>query len=189
MVSISRCERAASPTRPPRRGAGVAVLTLLMAVALVGPTAAEQSGAGRAASLTPQDYTEIQQLYARYAHAIDTGDGEGWARTFTSDGVFGNRKGPDALAEFVRNFYKSNNGNIRHWNSQLVITPTAEGANGTTYFFLLDVSTRAITTTGIYKDTLVKTPDGWRFKERVAGADRRPAAVQPGSNPPAAPRE
>ncbi len=65
--------------------------------------------------------------------------------------MFGNRKGPDALAEFVRTFYKSNNGNVRHWNSQLVITPTAEGANGTTYFFLLDVSTRAITTTGIYK--------------------------------------
>ena len=189
MVSMSRCQRAGSPARQPRWGAGVAVLTLSMAVAVVGLARAEQGAAGRAASVTPQDYMEIQQLYARYAHTLDSGDADGWVRTFTADGVFGNRKGPEPLAEFARNFYKNSSGNIRHWYNQLVVTSTPEGANGTCYFVLIDVTKRAITTTGIYKDTLVKTPDGWRFKERVATTERPPAAAQPGSNPPAPSRE
>jgi uncharacterized protein (TIGR02246 family) len=171
MLSMSRCKR-------------VVVLILAMTAAVVG-LAAEQSGAGRTARMAPEDHTEIQQLYARYAHTLDSGDAEGWARTFTPDGVFGNRKGAEALAEFARNFYKNGSGNIRHWYNQLVVTPTPEGANGTCYFVLIDVTKRAMTTTGIYKDMLVKTSDGWRFKERVATTERPPAAAQPGSNPPA----
>ena len=51
-----------------------------------------------AAKLSTQDYNDIQQLYARYNLAIDTGNGEGWAATFTPDGVFNNtNKGHDAL--------------------------------------------------------------------------------------------
>ncbi len=47
-----------------------------------------------AGGLSAQDYFEIQQLYARYNNAIDSGDAEGWAATFTSDGVFNTFVGP-----------------------------------------------------------------------------------------------
>jgi len=39
---------------------------------------------------------------------------------------------------------------------------------------LFDVGTKAITTSGIYQDTLVKTAGGWRFKERVTTIDKAP---------------
>ena len=71
---------------------------LALAVAGVGSAAAQQK-------LTAQDYTEIDQLYARYNFSIDSGDAEGWADTFTPDGVFGgNTEGRAALVEFATNF-------------------------------------------------------------------------------------
>ena len=39
--------------------------------------------------LTTQDYIDIQQLYARSNQAIDNGDGEAYAATYTEDGEFG----------------------------------------------------------------------------------------------------
>lgn len=127
-------------------------------------------------ALTQADYTEIQQLYAKYAMAIDAGDEAGWAGTFTPDGVFGTSKGTDQLKAFVKGFYGRFKGNARHWNSNLVITPAADGAKGSCYFYLLDVTTKAIVTSGIYTDALVKTPAGWRFRERVAKGDVAPPA-------------
>jgi len=38
--------------------------------------------------LSTQDYIDIQQLYARYYTAIDSGKAEAWADTFVADGVF-----------------------------------------------------------------------------------------------------
>lgn len=38
------------------------------------------------AGLTTQDYIDIQQLYARCAHAVDRRDGKAWSEVFTSDG-------------------------------------------------------------------------------------------------------
>ncbi|HLW76642.1 MAG TPA: nuclear transport factor 2 family protein, partial [Bryobacteraceae bacterium] len=65
----------------------------------------------------------------------------------------------------------------RHWNTNLVITPTAEGASGTVYLFLMDVSAKppAIQTAARYEDQLVKTADGWRFKHRQTKGDSAPA--------------
>ena len=133
-------------------------------------------------TLTPADYAEIQQLYARYNHAIDKGDAEAWAGTFTPDGVFNNtNRGHDALVQFVNDWRDKRNGTSRrHWNSNLMITPTAEGASGSVYLILLDIGVRppVAMTTGIYEDTLLKTPQGWRFKTRVVHADPAPRPTQ-----------
>jgi hypothetical protein len=53
---------------------------------------------------TADDYLEIQQLYARYNMAIDSGDAEGYAATFVKDGVFNTFNGHDALVEFIHNW-------------------------------------------------------------------------------------
>ena len=79
----------------------VSVLVLSV-VLLAGITWVYAQQSGRSDSLTTQDHIDIQQLYARYYQTIDAGDAEGWAGTFTSDGVFNNVKGHDALAEFIR---------------------------------------------------------------------------------------
>ncbi|MET0532744.1 MAG: nuclear transport factor 2 family protein [Steroidobacter sp.] len=139
--------------------------------------------AAQADPLTTQDYVEIQQLYARYNHAIDSGDSEGWAATFVPDGVFNEKfAGRGQLLEFMKVWKEKMNGaNRRHWNSNLSITPAAQGANGTVLLMLLDVSTKppSIVMTGQYTDVLVKTADGWRFKSRVVKNDATPSQAKP----------
>ena len=136
--------------------------------------------AGAAEKLSTDDMLEIEQLYAKYNHAIDSGNGAAWADTFTADGVF--RKttvGREALVKFVENFSKSSGGAWRHWNNNLTVVGTADGADGSVYLMLWNVGAKpqAIVTTGTYIDKLVKTPTGWRFKTRDIKGDAPPPAA------------
>ena len=144
--------------------------------------AATLSYGQRKGSLTGDDYIEIQQLYARYNNAIDTGDAEGYAATFVPDGVFNTFNGHDALVQFIHDWHdKMGGATRRHWNTNLTITPTPEGAKGSVYLMLVNVGVRppVIFSAAMYDDELVKTPRGWRFKHRVTKADGPPAAVAP----------
>jgi hypothetical protein len=139
-----------------------------------------------AQTLSTADYIEIEQLYAKYNHAIDSGNANGWADTFTPDGVFRNTTtGRDALVKFVENFAKSSRGGFRHWNSNLTVVGTPEGADGSVYLMLWNVGVKpqAIVTTGTYIDKLVKTPAGWRFKSRDIKGDAPPPAATPAAAP------
>jgi hypothetical protein len=144
--------------------------------ALVVATTAQ--GTSSKSSLTPQDHYEIHQLYARYNAAIDKGDAEAWASTFTADGVFGNSKGHDALVQFIHEWREKRDGaNRRHWNSNLLITPAADGnATGSVYLMLLNtgVTPPAIALSAMYEDVLVRTGQGWRFKSRSVRPDLAP---------------
>lgn len=128
------------------------------------------------ASLTPQDYMEIQQLYSRYVRAADmggSGDGSDWADCFTPDGEFGNAKGPEALKKVIKNFHvntlQKNGWSSRHTYTGLLITPTAEGAKGSVYALVFNVTAKPpfVDHSGVYEDWLVKTNVGWRFKKRI----------------------
>lgn len=135
--------------------------------------------------LSPQDHAEIQQLYAKYNHAIDSGNAEEWAATFTADGVFNNRfTGREALIGFVNN-WKVNGTSRRHWNSNLTVTASGQGAKGSVYLMLLDVGVKpaAVMATGVYSDELVKIADGWRFKSRAVKMDA-PAQPPPATDKP-----
>jgi uncharacterized protein (TIGR02246 family) len=132
-----------------------------------------------ASGLSAQDYFEIQQLYARYNIAIDSGDAEGWAATFTPDGVFNTFSGHDALVGFVKTWREKLNGATRkHWNNNLQITGTSREATASVYLILVDFSTKppSILTTATYTDSLVKTKDGWRFTKRTTKGDNAPPA-------------
>ena len=182
---------------------------------------------GGAASLTPQDYIDIEQLYMAYAHAIDFGepDGRDYAALFVHEGVFAlvipnpiatptpsrcptttpwhagdlatirgsvpdkagldvcvaTLSGSDDLAKMAEIFHQVNGTTGRHVYTNLRITPAPEGAQGFVYWTGLDVSTKPprYTVSGIYEDTLVKTPDGWRFKKRVHTHDGPFAELAP----------
>jgi len=132
-----------------------------------------------ASGLSAQDYFEIQQLYARYNIAIDNGDAEGWAATFTPDGVFNTFSGHDALVGFIKTWREKLNGATRkHWNNNLQITGTSKEATASVYLILVDFSTKppSILTTATYSDSLVKTKDGWRFTKRTTKGDSAPPA-------------
>jgi hypothetical protein len=163
----------------------------LWAAAIVLAAAAGTTGAARAAgavgALSAQDNFEIQQLYARYNIAIDSGDAEGYASTFTPDGVFNQFTGHDALAGFAKMWREKLNGATRkHWNTNLQISGNSKEASGFVYLMLVDIGTKpaSILTTATYTDSLVKTKDGWRFTKRTTKADLPPAAPAASETPP-----
>src|SRR5262245_5690091 len=137
-----------------------------LALCLAGAGLAAQKTAGK---LTSDDLVEIQQLYAKYNWALDSGDAEGYASTFTPDGVFNNNVGHDAIVKFANTFHAGVGSHLKHWNTNLMILPTAEGASGQVYLVLVDFGTKpaSIFTSATYADELVKTAQGWRFKKRA----------------------
>lgn len=119
-------------------------------------------------ALSTADRLEILELVARYNHAIDSGDGPGWADTFTEDGVFetarGKTEGRDALAKFVEGF-ATNMPGARHWNNNHVIEADGDGATHTCYLMLLRPGADPASTTR-YVDRLVKVGGAWKFAHR-----------------------
>lgn len=138
-----------------------------------------QKSAGQ--TLTAQDLVDVQQLYARYNWALDSGDSEAYASTFTPDGVFNNNVGHDAIVKFADTFHAGLGAHVRHWNTNLMILPTAGGAGGQVYLVLVDFATKpaTIVTSASYSDELVKTAQGWRFKKRATKGDVAPAKPYP----------
>jgi hypothetical protein len=125
--------------------------------------------------LSPADYIEIHQLYAKYSFALDLGDGDGRAATFTADGTFKaaltNHK-PDNVQTLRERTRLLGNQGRRHLMMNIVITPTPEGAAGRAYAVILgpagqEADDRSLEgKSGFYIDTLVKTAQGWRFRTR-----------------------
>lgn len=169
------------------------VLVTLAAVAALGFVAGRFGGQGSAvaqpSALTALDYQEITQLINRYAYGIDTcaNNGYDYANLFTTDGVFIDRnsdagfaaggrvlaQGRDALATLV-------GGGSRGCETKLVwtdwshlmlnheITPTAEGAAGRVYLVQLGMNgPGSVARHGGYEDVYVRTPEGWRIKQRT----------------------
>jgi hypothetical protein len=155
------------------------VLALTLAAAAGAAGVAQAQPAKGSSAFGAQDFVEIQQLYARYNEAIDSGNAEAWVATFTPDGVFNTFNGREGLMTFAEQYKGKMNGTRnRHWNTNLIITPTAEGASGSVYLMLVDVSAKppVIASTLKYDDLLVKTAQGWRFKKRATRADTAPPA-------------
>ena len=151
-------------------------LTLVLAAGTGARVAAEQQ---TRPTLTPQDYMEIEQLYSSYTRATDmggVGDGTDYAAHFTPDAAFEQsgrvNKGHDALKRMIKGFHASlqkNGWSSRHTYSGLLITPTADGARGSVYALVLNVTAKPafVDHSGVYEDTLVKTADGWKFTKRI----------------------
>ena len=80
--------------------------------------------------------------------------------------------------KFANTFHAGLGAHVRHWNTNLMITPTAEGAAGQVYLVLVDFANKppTIATSASYTDELVKTPQGWRFKKRQTKGDAAPVA-------------
>lgn len=145
---------------------------VMLAVAVLGATGWSYAQ-NAAPKLTADDLTEIDQLYARYNWAIDAGDADGYAATFTADGVFNTHVGHDAIVKFAQTFHAGMGVRVRHWNTNLMVVPTATGAHGQVYLVLVDFSTKpaTIAASASYSDELVKTAQGWRFTKRATKGD------------------
>jgi hypothetical protein len=156
----------------------IAVLATVLAAS--GHAYAQKKAAGPA--LTTQDYLDIQQLVARYAHAMDTGadNGNAYADLFAADGEFVPPTGPatrghDALAALGRTGFVDGHKpalGVSHFIMNHVIEPAAGGATGKAYVVLVNIGEGGkpggewSNTGGHYEDVYVKTAQGWKFKRR-----------------------
>ena len=142
-----------------------------------------------APALSAADYQEIAQLTNRYAYGIDTcgNNGYDYADVFTPDGVFidknsdagfkqGGRvlaQGREALAALIGGGSRGCKTKLvwtdwSHIMTNLVVTPTAEGAGGRIYLLQMGMKgPGSIERHGGYEDVYVKTSNGWRIKSRT----------------------
>ena len=127
-------------------------------------------------ALSVDDHLAIQQLYARYNHAIDSGKAAEWAATFTPDGTFNSGQGvftgTEALAGFATGFAAQLKA--RHWVNNLVIEGDAAAATGTCYLNLMALQAgkpASTLVTAIYTDTLKKVGSDWKFTSRAVTPD------------------
>lgn len=134
--------------------------------------------------LSVSDKLEILELYSRYIHTLNKGDGDGFAACFTKDGVFNRPKGSEranipvtrtvgtaALAELIRRAYQDGGGRRRRSHANILITEAEveNEAQGEASFMLVIASGTApasIALTGMAYDRFRRTENGWRFAQR-----------------------
>lgn len=132
-------------------------------------------------SLTTRDYLDLQQLYARYCHAVDAMDGDGWAKCWVEDGEFRPSVGPTQgqlykgraqLAAFAGT-RPDKYPDARIWNTNLMFTDGGDHVKGTCYGMTVDVSGDAprVTAHYVYHDEIVQTAQGWLFRKRLPKLD------------------
>jgi hypothetical protein len=166
------------------------VVAALSVCALSVATLTAQSGQ----ALTPRDQVEIQQLVARYSHALDSGaeGGNQLASLFTADGVLAAEDGKvytgrTKLAEYARGNATSAKGpaNVHHFSYKAIIDPSPEGATGKTLVTFARIGRAGEAATdldgGRYWDDFVKTNEGWRIKKRTYLPGGRPNRPSPAS--------
>ena len=127
-----------------------------------------------------QDTEEIHHLMWRYARALDTGDAEGYAETYTEDGQFGTgptaTKGTEALTAMISGLGQAPAGNAprpqmyhmtaNYW-LEFVDTDNAK----LHAYWITDVSAAGdtparVAAVGRSVDTLVRANEGWRIQIR-----------------------
>ena len=148
----------------------------LLGMVLVGGGQAHAQSGGTAMNLTAADHAAIRHILTSLNQGADFNDSDLWVGQWTPDGSWTRPDGEsfvghDRLREYRRSTRVPGGGasSRRHWTNGVVLTPTADGATGRTYYMLLDIAAAppTVSSAGHYEDVFVKTPDGWRIKQRI----------------------
>ncbi|WP_423922679.1 nuclear transport factor 2 family protein [Candidatus Poriferisodalis sp.] len=132
-------------------------------------------------ALTNDDRVEIRDLISRYNKAIDTGDADGYANTFTPDGEFigivGTFNGRDELRAFAAAYAIEEQyaefASAQHWVTNVVAD--GDGAEATVFSHLQMVKPLTdggrILLVGHYDDVVRKVDGQWLFAQRIVVSD------------------
>jgi uncharacterized protein (TIGR02246 family) len=127
------------------------------------------------------DRAQIRELTARYNRCFDDKDPEGFAATFTEDGVMQVTGGPvtsgrEALAEMCRHVPYG----IMHVTVDATVEVEGDRAVQDVTLLVVarppvdarpDQRRSTVQRSGRYHDELVRTAEGWRFARRTASLD------------------
>jgi hypothetical protein len=132
-------------------------------------------------TLTAQDYTEINQLYARLYQGSDLRELDLWLSNFVDDAVYGfpngdSVTGKSALTEWRKKAWAGQTGDSkrRHWTGAVALTPMPDGTvKGRAYWMMIDGKDKlpVVAQSGLFDDLFVKTPSGWKFKRHGVRMD------------------
>ena len=122
------------------------------------------------------DRLELHELPGRYGDAIDDRNWEGLGRIFTDDAVFDltDIGGPrvEGLAEIRRYMDEDATHPLTHLMTNIYVNEEDDGVK--MYFRIVARAKGGVFGTASYYDDVVKTPDGWRVRNRVITGRRRP---------------
>jgi hypothetical protein len=127
-----------------------------------------------------EDKLAILELLAAYSHTLDNGDDEGWVQLFTADAVWESfergseqptlhYEGHAGIRQFAAAMRARSTGQARHVKVNTVFVALTESlarirSNGVITHKPPGEPPR-IALTGIYAETLRKTPTGWRIAQ------------------------
>lgn len=127
-----------------------------------------------------EDRLAINDLFVRYATALDGGDVEGIIGCFTRDGTLespaiGIHGGPEGLRAFAERFaaFNRSGAQLRHVLTNLAVDVTGDEARATCY--LVNILTRDGATRmgppGRYDCRLRRVDGAWLFQHRLVSLD------------------
>jgi uncharacterized protein (TIGR02246 family) len=127
-------------------------------------------------ALGTTDRVEIEDLIARYNKALDTGDAETWAATFTPDGEFhgvvGDFYGRDELTAFVKAYSTEEQfaafAVAQHWVTNIVIEGDGDEAELFAHVMMVSPTDDGgkISFVAHYEDQLRRVDGRWLFTKR-----------------------
>tara|TARA_Y100001934_G_scaffold176513_1_gene209069 strand:- start:1681 stop:2217 length:537 start_codon:yes stop_codon:yes gene_type:complete len=134
------------------------------------------------------DRKAIMDLISSYGHTWDNKDAKGWTGLFTEDAVWLYRAGGELKNTIHSRTARLNFANekleqfaeqgiqTRHLQSNTLLTRKADGSiHGETIFMVpwqtTGESAPRLIHTGVYRDTFVKTKQGWKFSRREVHVD------------------
>lgn len=121
------------------------------------------------------DLVEIQQLLAKYAVTITQGDIDGLVSVFTPDGTYSAFGETYVLERFPVLVEAAPKGLFMTGTALVDLVEGADTATGTQPLCFIEHSAHDMRI-GYYRDTYVRTDDGWRLKTRAMTFIRRNGA-------------
>jgi hypothetical protein len=118
------------------------------------------------------DLVEIHQLLAKYAVTITQGDVEGLVTVFTPDGTYSAFGSTYTLTRFPELVAAAPSGLFMTGTALVDLVEGADTATGTQTLCFIEHSKHDMRI-GYYRDTYVRTEDGWRLKTRAMTFIRR----------------
>ena len=118
------------------------------------------------------DLVEIQQLLAKYAVTITQGDIEGLVSVFTPDGTYSAFGETYALERFPVLVDAAPKGLFMTGTALIDLVEGTDDATGTQPLCFIEHSAHDMRI-GSYRDTYVRTEDGWRLRTRAMTFIRR----------------
>lgn len=129
-------------------------------------------------AISIEDKFAIMELIARYNHAIDSGDPDGVADCFFSDGTFEGRSGYFSGRAELRKLGMTLTAALipRHIVSNILITgrkdrPDVADIKSHLLFYEVMPTGFNFKTSGIYTDVVEKSQGEWKFRSRFMKLD------------------